>query len=147
MHLLTFKGVIRFGWALVMGTLISCQSAPNQDDLKHLTGYWEIEQVTFPNGETRGFPPSTTVDYYFIEGLGGFLKKVQPELNGRFRVNEDKIDLKISTRDNLLVLQFTGKEDTWEEVLEVLTSDRMETRHVNGLRYQYHKFTPLLISE
>ena len=147
MHLLTSKGSLRIAIALVLGSLISCGNTPDPEDLRHLTGYWEIEQVTFPNGETRDFPPSTTVDYYFLEGEEGFLKKVQPELNGRFRVNDDKITLRIVSRDKLVILQFAGKEDSWEEVLEVLTSDRLETSHDNGLRYRYRRYTPIIITE
>lgn len=147
MHSLTFKGKLRIGVALLLGSLFSCGSAPDNDDLRHLNGYWEIEQVTFPNGATQTFPPSTTVNYYFLEGEAGFLKKVQPELNGRYLVNDDKIELKIISRNESLLLHFTGKEDSWEEVLEVLTSDRLETRHDNGLRYQYHRYTPITINE
>ena len=38
------------------------------DDLKNLNGYWEIEKVTFPNGETKDYSVSTTIDYIELKG-------------------------------------------------------------------------------
>ena len=126
----------------------SCTPTPGIEDLKSLSGYWEIEQVTFPNGDTRDFPPSTTtVDFYHLEGLQGWLKKVQPEINGRFSVNADAISLAVVQREDRIILQFKGREDSWEETLEVLNHHQLETLHENGLRYIYHRYEPIEISQ
>ncbi|MFM1878345.1 MAG: hypothetical protein RLZZ241_1211 [Bacteroidota bacterium] len=134
---------------LAFGTLlISCTKTPTKADLQYLSGYWEIEQVTFPNGETRDFPPSTTtVDFYHLEDGKGLLKKVQPEINGRFSVNAAAITLSVLERENHIVLLFNSQDNGWEETLEVLNEDRLETRHENGLQYRYHRYEPFEILE
>lgn len=147
MHLSISKFFRYLFTIFLSGVLWSCGGNATFEDLRHLSGYWEIESVTFPNGETKKYPVNTTVDYYSWNGEHGFLKKVQPEFTGRFLANDDAVKLAINPRKDMLILIFTGKNDTWEEELLLLNSENMETRHQNGLTYRYKKFAPLITYE
>lgn len=51
------RGKNKFIWMWVVAlSLASCASEIPQTDLKKLTGYWEIEKVTMPNGEKKNIP-------------------------------------------------------------------------------------------
>lgn len=145
---LSIYKLLRFTFAALFTVAIaSCGGNPTAEDLTHLSGYWEIESVVFPNGETKEYPINTVIDYYSWDGTKGFLKKVQPEFSGRFLTNDDAIQLEIINREEMLVMLFSGENDTWEEELLALSSERMETRHQNGLTYRYKRFVPLISLE
>lgn len=126
---------------------LSCGHPPGEEDLVHLTGYWEIERVVFPEGEVKEYPAGTTVDYYQLAGKEGYLKKLQAEADGRFLATDDALPLKIEFRENRLVLLFEGETDSWEEELLELGPDRLVTRHANGLHYEYKRYEPLQIPQ
>lgn len=73
---------------------MGCTPKIVEEDLKNLNGYWEIEKVTFPNGETKDYSVSTTIDYIELKDGGGFRKKVQPRFNGTFETSNDAEFLK-----------------------------------------------------
>lgn len=129
-----------------MGAM-SCGGAPGEESLPHLSGYWEIEKVGFPDGGSKEYLPNGTIDYYHLDGRKGYLKKLQPETDGRFLANDDALPLEVVLRNGRLCLRFEGEEGSWEEELLELGPDRMVTRHENGLRYQYRRYVPLQIPQ
>ncbi len=126
---------------------LACGRAPGAEDLAYLPGYWEIEQVVFPDGEVKEYPQGTTLDYYELNGREGYLKKLQVEANGRFLATDDALPMKIEFRQDRFVLHFEGEADSWEEELLELGPNRLVTRHSNGLQYEYRRYEPLKIME
>ena len=114
-----------------------------EEALAHLPGYWEIEQVEFPNGESREYVANVTIDYYHLEGRKGYLKKLQPEADGRYLASDDALPLEVVSRNGRLYLRFEGEGEPWEEELLELGPDRLVTRHENDLHYQYRRYIPL----
>ena len=127
--------------------LSACGSPPGEETLAHLPGYWEIEQVKFPNGEEREYVANGTIDFYHLEGRQGYLKKLQPEANGRYLASDDALPLEVLSRNGSLYLRFEGEGEPWEEELLELGPDRLVTRHENGLHYQYRRYIPLQIPQ
>ena len=61
---------------LIVSTLVvSCKQQSPEEQLKNLSGYWEIKSVEFPNGEEKNYSISTTIDYIQIEDTAGIRKK------------------------------------------------------------------------
>jgi hypothetical protein len=51
-----------------LGTIgLSCKQKITDTDLQHLNGYWEIEKVTLPDGDTKEYKVNETIDYFQIE--------------------------------------------------------------------------------
>jgi len=126
---------------------LACGSPPGEEALAHLPGYWEIEQVVFPDGQRREYVANTTIDYYQLEGRKGYLKKLQPEADGRYLASDDALPLEVLTRSGRLFLRFEGEGEPWEEELLELGPGRMVTRHENGLHYHYRRYIPLEIPQ
>ena len=65
-------------------------SCNESNQIKHLSGYWEINSVTLNGKEVKNFPFSNTVDYFILnQNNSGFRKKVKPRIDGGFDINLD----------------------------------------------------------
>lgn len=128
-------------------SLLACGTPPGEEALAHLPGYWEIEQVEFPGGESREYVANSTIDYYQLEGRRGYLKKLQPEADGRYLTSDDALPFEVVIREGRLYLRFEGEGDPWEEEITDLGADRLTTRHENGLHYRYRRYVPLEIPQ
>ena len=138
MHSSPFKSLRgRIALAALLGVL-ACGRPP---------GYWEIEAVEFPNGESRDYAANSAIDYYHLEGRKGYLKKLQPEANGRYLASDDALPLEVLSRNGRLYLRFEGEESAWEEEVLELGPDHLVTRHENGLHYRYRRYVPLQIPQ
>ena len=71
------KRLLFFGFLFI---LTACQNKVTHEDLPFLNGYWEIEKVNMPDGQTKEYTINTTVDYIEMKDLSGFRKKVYPKL-------------------------------------------------------------------
>ena len=147
MHSSPFKSLRgRIALAALLGVL-ACGRPPGEEALAHLPGYWEIEAVEFPNGESRDYAANSAIDYYHLEGRKGYLKKLQPEANGRYLASDDALPLEVLSRNGRLYLRFEGEESAWEEEVLELGPDHLITRHENGLHYRYRRYVPLQIPQ
>ena len=125
--------------------LLACCGKPGTANLEHITGYWEIREVRFPDGGQREYAASANVEYFEadLEKQRGFRKKVQPQVDGRFRTSDDALPMTWSVREGRLFLRFAGAPEPWEEEVLELGPQRLVTRHANGLVYAYEPYTPL----
>ena len=119
----------------------------SQDDLQHLKGYWEIRMVTFPDGVRKEYSVSTTIDYYELQGVKGFRKKMQPTLEGSYRTSDDALPMRVVFREDRVFLAFEGGTERWEEEILELDSSSLVTEHENGLKYAYIRYEPINLSE
>ena len=64
--------------------LYSCQTN-RIENLEDLNGYWEIEKVIFPDGNSKEYTFSQSIDYFMLENDStGYRKKMQPQLKTVF---------------------------------------------------------------
>ena len=130
--------------ALVVALLVCCCGrGPAVEDLDHLTGYWEISRVVFPDGTEKRYELNTTIEFLSWDGSEGFRKKVQPTLDGTYLTSDDAIAMEVLWREDALFLSFPKGEEPWEEEVLELSRTKLVTRHANGLRYEYKRYEPL----
>lgn len=129
---------------LLLLVLMGCRPPISAEALSQLNGYWEIERVTFPNGQTKEFGAATTIDYIEVTKMTGFRKKVQPKIDGTFETSNDAERFKITAGANGFELQYTGRTDeTWREDLIELSENRFSVTNHDGLTYTYKRYEPL----
>lgn len=123
--------------------LVGCRTEISREAIEQLNGYWEIEKVTFPNGRTKDFRASTTIDYIEVQDMAGFRKKVQPKFDGTFETSNDAELFKIITKGNSFQFQYTGSSETRTEDLIDLSEDHFSVTNRDTLTYTYKRYQPL----
>ena len=123
-------------------TVLSCRGV-GESDLTHLSGYWEIREAVAGDGSSRAYGPAPAVDYYQVEQLKGYRKKVQPRADGGFLASDDALPLEIIGRNGDFYLRFGTGDDAWEEEILELSATRLQTRNPEGIRYTYARYEPL----
>ncbi len=116
-----------------------------KDDLKYLNGYWEIEKVEFPDGQTKEYKASTLVDFILFHDYQGMRKKVQPKLDGNYIVSNDDETFKIKQNEEGFSLLYKNGLDEREELLIAIDSLSFTIRNKEGISYFYKRFNPISI--
>lgn len=122
---------------------VACQSEVSKEDLKQLNGYWEIKTVVFPDGTTKEYKSSSTVDYFEIENLKGFRKKVQPKLNGTYDTSNDAELFTIVKKERGFQMVYKNELSEWSETLLSLHETSFSVVNKEGVRYDYNRFEPI----
>lgn len=127
-------------FGLVGLILWSCNQG-KVEDTHLLNGYWEIEKVEFPSGETKTYQVNTVVDYFLLTGdSSGVRQKVMPQLDGTFVSNGDQEPFKITSRDNLLYLDYNKEGVTHSEQVISLNQEKFVVINKDELIYYYKPF-------
>ena len=135
---------------LVMGCFLlcfGCSSEISKEELPQLNGYWEIEQVVFPDGNTKKYTVNTTVDYIQWEAPDGFRKKMSPKLDGTYETSDDAETFTISEKDGNFSLDYVTGMSQWSEKLVALDEDTFSVINQEGLQYDYRRFAPIAIGK
>ncbi len=123
--------------------LSSCHQKIVQEDLSKLNGYWEIEKVVLPDGIEKAYAINETFDYFQIQSNKGFRKKVKPQFNGRFLVDDQSEKVEISIDQEQVLLFYSTPYAKWKETLVVLTDDNLVLVNKAKIAYHYKKVTPI----
>ena len=124
--------------------LTSCANAVNQEDLPLLNGYWEIEEVVFPDGNRKAYGLNTTIDYFEYENKKGFRKKVQPTLNGVYRTSDDAEFFVIVEKNDKFIVVYKNDLSQWEEEIRSLSIEKLVLEGKEGVVYNYKRFEAIL---
>lgn len=127
--------------------LFGCSSGVSREDLPKLNGYWEIEQVVFPDGNTKDYKVNTTVDYIQWEGSEGLRKKMNPKFNGTYETSDDAEAFTISEKDGNFTMHYKSELSEWKEDILALDAHTFSVVNEEGLRYNYKRFEPIAIEE
>lgn len=122
--------------------VVGCNSKVSKEDLTNLNGYWEIEKVTFANGDTRDFMPSTTIDYLELNGMEGFRKKVQPKFNGTFETSNDAEYFSIEEKEGDLKIHYTADKHSREALISV-SKTNFSVVDNDTITYTYKRYEPM----
>jgi len=136
--------VVLIGYLFIF---FGCSSGVSKEDLTQLNGYWEIGQVVFPDGSTKEYKLSTTIDYIQLEGLKGFRKKVSPKFDGTYQTSDDAETFTILETDGSFTINYKTELSEWSEKLEALDTDTFSVVNEEGLRYDYKRFEPIAIEK
>ena len=132
---------------LVSFLFISCQQKIKTEDIVKINGYWEIEKVVFEDGQDKNYTVNESYDYFEIgKNNSGFRKKVMPQLDGSFIVNDTQENVKIRFESDKVFLDYVTTYAKWSEELIEITEDKMVFVNSDKKEYYYKKATPIDIS-
>ena len=127
-------------------TLFSC--GKDTSEMKtNLAGYWEITSVEMPDGTTKDFSISTTIDFIEVDGDTGVRTKVNPKLDGTFSTNGTAESFKISEENYKLVLAYKNPFATWKETILQAKKDELKIKNEEGKIYSYKRFEKFTFKE
>ncbi|MUH35847.1 hypothetical protein D9O36_08350 [Zobellia amurskyensis] len=128
-----------------IGLFLGCSSSISKEDLSKLDGYWEITQVTLPDGKTKEYKVNTSIDYISINGEEGYRKKMQPRLDGTYATSDDAEAFVISKNENNFSIDYKTELSEWSEKLVELDDTTFSVVNEEGIRYDYKRFEPISI--
>ena len=127
--------------------LAACHQKVTSNDISNLNGYWEIEKVVFSNGSKKEYTYNESYDYFQIKENSGFRKKVMPQLDGRFLVNDQLEKIKITFENQSAYINYSTPFAKWKEKIKAISTDKLIIINVSKAEYHYKKATPINILE
>lgn len=125
--------------------LSACHQKVTPNDIANLNGYWEIEKVVFSNGSIKEYTYNESYDYFQINDKSGFRKKVMPQLDGRFLVNNQLEKIKITFEDEKAYINYSTSFAKWKEKIEAISKDKLVIITASKSEYHYKKALPINI--
>jgi hypothetical protein len=134
------------GFLIVSFLFISCQQTIKPEDIAKINGYWEIEKVVFEDGQDKDYKINESYDYFEVgKNNSGFRKKVMPQLDGSFIVNDTQESLKVRFENGKVFLDYDTPYAKWSEELIEITNDKMVFVNAEKKQYHYKKATAINI--
>ena len=122
---------------------LGCGTSVQIEDIAYLNGYWEISEVEFPSGQTKEYAISTTIDYMELNGMKGFRKKVQPQLDGSYQTSDDAENFEINEQDGVVRIFYGQGTQQREETLMELGENSFSVRNMEEKIYRYKRYEPI----
>ena len=135
---------------LIIGCIsffFGCSSRISKEDLSQLNGYWEIQKVVFPDGNTKDYKVNSTIDYIQWDAPKGFRKKMNPKFDGTYETSDDAEAFTISEKNGNFNLDYKTELSEWSEKLKALDDNRFSVVNAEGLQYDYKRFEPIVIEK
>jgi len=134
------------GFLFVSFLFISCQQKIKPEDISKINGYWEIEKVVFDEGKDKNYTINESYDYFYIDKNNiGFRKKVMPQLDGTFLVNDSQEDVKVRFEKDKVFLDYATSYANWSEELTSISKDKLVFKNTEDKEYHYKKATSINI--
>ncbi|TVZ47167.1 lipocalin-like protein [Olleya sp. Hel_I_94] len=130
---------------LLLIVLVGCSKNP--EDLKqHLSGYWEINEVTLSNGTKKVYNINETIDYITIDKDSvGFRKKLKPNFNGTYQTSKDVEHFIFKIENDSLNLYYKTPFANWKETILHASKDKLQIMNQNKDLYLYKRYTPITV--
>ena len=125
--------------------LSSCHQKITKQDISKLNGYWEIEKVTFFDGANKKYTYNESFDYFQIKGNKGFRKKVMPQLDGRFLVNNQFEMIEVTFENDIAYINYKTPYAKWKEEIETISNEKLVLINAAKAEYHYKKSAPINI--
>lgn len=135
--------------SLLLGVLLLFNCGPKNAALEmdSLNGYWEIEEVFFPDKSIKTYDISTTIDFFTYKDGKGFRKKVQPSLDGTYTTSDDAIPFIKVEVEGTVYLRYTNGQESWEEEVQLVQANMLRLRNAAGIQYTYSRYEPIAITD
>jgi hypothetical protein len=137
------KKIIAFLSLLVV--VLSCQHKVTAIDIAKINGYWEIEKVVFPDGKQKDYAINETFDYFNVKNNIGYRKKVRPQLDGTFLVNNDSENVLIKEEKDKYFIEYSTNFNKWKEELSFVSEEKLVLINANKNEYHYKRATAINI--
>ncbi|PZR22262.1 MAG: hypothetical protein DI539_06070 [Flavobacterium psychrophilum] len=123
----------------------SCGHSISDEDLTKLNGYWEIEEAIMADGEAKEYKVNPTIDYFELKGKEGFRKKVMPQFDGTYRVNDLSEKITVVKENGKTYISYTTEYAKWKEELLELDDEHLVVKNQHDIEYHYKKPQPFSI--
>lgn len=134
-----------FSLFLVALFFVSCKQHIDEKDLVKMNGYWEIEKAEMPDGSKKEYTVNTTIDFFEIKGKKGFRKKVMPQLDGTYLMNDLSENIEVVNKEGDLVLSYATPYAKWKEEIITLSDDKLVVKNDQDIKYYYKKSKPFSV--
>jgi hypothetical protein len=123
---------------------VACQQKITPADVSKINGYWEIEKVVFEKGKDKDYGMNESYDYFQIgKNNSGTRKKVMPQLDGTFLVDNTYENVTVRFADDNAFLDYSTPFAKWSEELISLSEDKMVLKNQEKKEYHYKKTGPI----
>jgi len=122
---------------------VSCQQKIKPADIAKINGYWEIEKVVFDKGEDKDYKMNESYDFFEIANNKGIRKKVMPQLNGTFLVNDAFEKVVVRFDKDKVYLDYVTDYAKWSEELVALSDKELVLKNAEKKEYHYKKTGPI----
>ena len=126
---------------------VACKNPIEPSQITKINGYWEIEKVELPDGNHKDYGINDTYDYFEIKNNQGFRKKVMPQLDGTYLVNDVSEKVQILTEDGKTFLEYTTPYAKWKEELLEISDTQMVLLNAQKNEYHYKKAQALNLTD
>ncbi len=127
---------------LLLIGLISCTSKPSKEAILKINGYWEIEKVTFPDGNKKEYQVNEFIDFISIKNLNGTRQKVAPQLDGSYLKGALQDKIRVVDSSDSYFLKTNSNFTKWEEKIISVSEDELVLENEAKITYYYKKFVP-----
>lgn len=135
-----------FKFLIISFFFISCQQKVKHSDISKINGYWEIEKVVFDQGKDKEYTVNESYDYFQIaKNNTGFRKKVMPQLDGTFIVNDTYENVKVRFENDKVLFDYSTSYAKWTEELVAISKDKLVFKNAESKEYHYKKAAPINI--
>ncbi len=121
---------------------ISCKQKVTTEDISKINGYWEIENVILPNGEKKDYKINESIDYFEVKDKKGFRKKVSPQLDGKYLVNDLQENVTITDSSGTYFVNYQTEYAKWKEQIIEIQDSVLVLKNKANLEYHYKKQVP-----
>ncbi|OIQ16248.1 MAG: hypothetical protein BM557_10275 [Flavobacterium sp. MedPE-SWcel] len=135
----------KYALLLVAIISVSCGKSVSDEDLDNLNGYWEIEIVTMPDGTEKEYTINSTIDYFEIKDNKGIRKKVKPQFDGTYRVNDASENIEIVKEGDKVYISYVTEYSKWKEQIVELNEEVLVLKNEQEIEYHYIKPKPFSI--
>jgi len=129
---------------LIFSVLVSCDKTYSDAELSKINGYWEIESVVMKDS-VKEYNINSTIDYFELKGKAGFRKKVMPQINGTYRVNDLSEKVEIVQDSGKTYIQYKTDYAQWQEEILELNDEELVLKNNHDIEYHYKKPEPFTI--
>ena len=125
---------------------VGCKQQIQSTDIPKINGYWEIEKVVFDEGEDKEYSANQNYDYFQIDKNNqGIRKKVAPQLDGTFLVDDSFEKVRVRFQDDKAYLDYATPYMKYTEEIIALTSEELVVLNAQKKEYHYKKATAINI--
>ena len=137
-----------FGVLVVALLFVGCKQKITPADVTKISGYWEIEKVVLEDGDEKQFVVNESFDYFNVDKNNtGIRKKVMPQLDGTFLVNDTFENVRIRFADDQTFLDYSTPYMKWSEEIVTLTATELVVLNSEKKEYHYKKAGPIKLDE
>ena len=124
---------------------LSCGHNVSSEDLTKLNGYWEIQEAVMADGAKKEYPVNPTIDYFELKGKTGFRKKVMPQFDGTYRVNDLSEKIEVLQKDGKTFISYATEYAKWKEEILELNDKELVVKNQHDIEYHYKKPKPFSV--